>query len=313
MSSSTVSIIIPTFNRAGIVSRAIDSALAQSYPQTEVIVVDDGSTDETLQILRNYSENITIISRQNSGPAAARNFGVRASKGELVAFLDSDDAWHPDKISRQVKLLLSGGEEVQCCLCNARVIGGTYDNKTTFDIAGLDIHMTEGIMMNPAQILASRFVLFNQVALIRRSAFERVGGFKADMRLLEDYDLAFRLALLGPWAFINEPLVNKYDDTVGIGVTATRDPMTHSLAWANAIEGLLEHRRSTGDQKIWALLDRALADVKAEIHMIRRIRTAGIAGRTVAKLQRRILLLRQSLTRRLPDWPQLKVEECDRR
>jgi glycosyltransferase involved in cell wall biosynthesis len=297
MNQPLVSIVIPTYNREGIASRAIDSALAQSYPMTEVIVVDDGSTDDTIRMLGKYDGRISVIRQENSGPSAARNTGAREAKGELIAFLDSDDVWLPEKISRQVS-------------CNAWLIDGQPGKpagRTSFGLSGLNVRLAEGFMMNPAPILATRFVLFNQVALIRRAAFESVGGFKPELRLLEDYDIAFRLSLIGPWAFIAEPLVEKHDDTVGIGVAAMRDPLAHSLAWSKVLEGMLEQRTSGGDQKVWKLLDRALDEAKSEIDIMRRISTAGRSGRMLANLQWFVLRKRQGLRRNAPGWPRVQA------
>lgn len=310
MNQPLVSIVIPTFNREGIVSRAIDSALAQSYLCTEVIVVDDGSTDGTIRMLEKYDGRISVISQENSGPSAARNMGARAAKGEFLAFLDSDDTWLPDKITRQVRLLQVARADVSCCVCNASMIGsqlGQETGRTSFELSGLEFHLAEGIMMNPASILASRFVLFNQVALIRRAAFERIGGFKPELKLLEDYDLAFRLALIGSWAFITEPMVNKYDDTEGIGVAAMKNPLAHALAWRKALEGMLELRSTDGDQEVWKLLDLALDDAGSEIDIIRRLGTAGGSGRMLANLQWFLLRKRQGLRRCSPGWPRVQA------
>lgn len=308
MNQPLVSIVIPTFNREGIVNRAIDSALAQSYPSAEVIVVDDGSTDGTLRMLGKYDGRISVICQENCGPSAARNAGASAAKGEFLAFLDSDDTWLPDKIARQVRLLQAGSADIPCCVCNAWMIDGQPGKpaiRTSFGLSGLDFHLAEGFMMNPAPILASRFVLFNQVALIRRAAFERIGGFKPELKLLEDYDLAFRLALIGPWAFITDPLVNKYDDTEGIGVAAMKNPLAHALAWKKALEGMLELRSNDGDEEVWKLLDLALDDAGSEIDIIQRLGTAGRAGRMLANFQWFLLRKRQGLRRNVPGWPRV--------
>jgi glycosyltransferase involved in cell wall biosynthesis len=275
-----------------------------------VIIVDDGSTDDTISMLGKYDGRVSVICQENSGPSAARNTGAGAAKGEFIAFLDSDDAWLPEKIARQVSLLLAGSAEVPCCICNAWLIDGQPDKpsgRTSFGLSGLNVRMIEGFMTNPAPILATRFILFNQVALIRRAAFEGIGGFKPELRLLEDYDLAFRLSLLGPWAFITEPLVEKHDDTVGIGVAAMRDPLAHSLAWSKVLEGMLEQRTSGGDQKVWKLLDRALAEAKSETDIMRRISTAGRSGRMLANLQWFVLRKRQGLRRNAPGWPRVQA------
>ena len=102
---SLVSVIIPTFNRAASVSRAIDSVLGQTYPRVEVIVVDDGSTDDTRERLSAYDHRVQYVYEENAGPAAARNRGAALATGELIAFLDSDDVILPAKLEKQVAYL----------------------------------------------------------------------------------------------------------------------------------------------------------------------------------------------------------------
>ena len=102
----TVSVVIPTYNYGRYICETIDSALAQTYKPLEVIVVDDGSTDDTRERLAAYSDRIRYILQKNSGPAAARNTGIVAAQGEFVALLDSDDLWLPEKVERQVALYL---------------------------------------------------------------------------------------------------------------------------------------------------------------------------------------------------------------
>src|SRR5947199_6506358 len=105
MSSLTVSVIIPTYNRAALVDQAIDSVLSQTRAPTQIIVVDDGSTDQTAQLLDTYGSAITVITQRNAGPAAARNTGLRAATGDLVALLDSDDKLTPNSIERRAQVL----------------------------------------------------------------------------------------------------------------------------------------------------------------------------------------------------------------
>lgn len=201
-----VSTIIPTYNRANLVSAAIDSVLAQTYKHVEVIVIDDGSADGTLEVLNRYGNRIQVISQSNAGPAAARNRGVTAAHGEMIAFLDSDDLWLPEKLARQVDLLCRVGESVPCCLCNIKLRWKEQES-TSFEVAWLNPAIGEGVWHNPDKVLATRFVLFNQGVLIRRRVLREIGGFDEKFRLLEDYDLALRLSVRGDWAFIREPLV----------------------------------------------------------------------------------------------------------
>jgi glycosyltransferase involved in cell wall biosynthesis len=201
-----VSVIIPTFNRASVVTHAIDAVLKQTWRSTEVIVVDDGSTDQTSEVLKAYGNAIVYIRQDNAGPAAARNRGIRESKGDLIAFLDSDDVWLSTKLERQVALLQSAGPEVPCCLCNTLMRTPDGREESSFGIAWLGMREPEGLWLNPAAVLATRFVLFCQAVLVRRRFLLECGGFDESLRLMEDHDLALRLALRGPWAFIREPL-----------------------------------------------------------------------------------------------------------
>jgi glycosyltransferase involved in cell wall biosynthesis len=202
-----VSAIIPTYNRSHTVCSAIDSVLAQTYSPIEIIVVDDGSSDETEVKLRRYGSKVRVIRQPNAGAAAARNTGVRASRGEIVAFLDSDDIWLPEKTGKQVAALRAAGRSACCCVSNMRLCFNGGRTGTSFELAGLNQLLPEGLWLNPAEVLATRFMMFNQGVIIRRESFENLGGFDETLKLLEDYDLALRLSLQGSWAFVSEPLV----------------------------------------------------------------------------------------------------------
>lgn len=301
-----VSVIIPTYNRADSVHLSIDSALAQTYGNCEVIVVDDGSTDSTMESLSAYGDRITAIRQENGGPSVARNTGAAAAKGEIIAFLDSDDLWMPDKIARQVALLEKGGESVPCCICNAALVADGAKSVTTFEVSAVKSGMKEGFWSNPAPIIATRFILFNQVVAVRTEAFRRIGGFKPEMRLLEDYDLAFRLSLLGPWAFIEEPMVEKFNDTEGIGVVAMQDPLVHSRAWRGVLEGFL-NELPAGRGDIRGLLSRALGDVRTEIRAVELGQRPGLSGRLAGKLLMFALRKRQALRRRSSGYPRINA------
>jgi glycosyltransferase involved in cell wall biosynthesis len=226
-----VSVIIPTYNRARTIERAVNSVLAQTWKEMEIIVVDDGSTDQTGELLKVYGDKIRVINQQNGGASAARNTGIKAATGEIISFLDSDDEWFPSKTERQVKLLqcteLAG---VVCCVCNAKMLfsSGTV---TSFQAARLHPKQVEGVWSNPAEVLATRFLFFNQVVAVRRKALDQTGYFRENLRIMEDYDLALRLSLVGPWAFIAEPLVVWHEDA-GSGLSrniSQLDICTHTM------------------------------------------------------------------------------------
>src|SRR6267143_7088888 len=161
-----VSAIIPTYNREAVVTHAVESILNQTYSHIEVIVVDDGSTDGTQERLLKYGSRITVIAQKNAGPAAARNRGIRASRGQLIAFLDSDDLWLPNKLERQISLMQKVGTAVPCCLCNI-MMQWSAKHQSSFDIAWLKPSADEGVWINVDEVLATRFVLFNQGIMVR--------------------------------------------------------------------------------------------------------------------------------------------------
>ena len=302
-----VSVVIPAYNRVNSIRTSVDSVLRQTYRPIEVIVVDDGSTDGTSEALNVYGKQILVIRRKNGGPSAARNSGVAVAKGEIVAFLDSDDTWEPTKLERQVRLMLLGGNNIVCCICNARTVVDGNPGQTSFEIAGIDCSIDEGFWLNPADLIATRFVLFNQVVAIRKEAYVKIGGFKEHMRLLEDHDLAFRLSLLGPWAFVSEPLVSKFDLADGIGVTARLDPFAHATAWANTLRGFLEEPLAGKAVRHWIVI--ALREVEIEIKAVR----MGLKGGTVSGFVSRTVMLglryKGAIRRRCPGWPKAKVVE----
>lgn len=206
MDRPLVTVVIPTWNRAAEVVEAIDSALAQTYRPLEVLVVDDGSTDETARTIANYGGLISSVRRPHGGVAAARNSGIRAARGDLLAFLDSDDLWHPESVTRRVSLLDRAGPDVVCAYANAVQTLRGEAPREMFAVARFRPPVDEGVLLNPLEVFLSRFMLLNQTVLAPRSVLERVGLYDESLDILEDHDLALRLALAGPWAFTTEPL-----------------------------------------------------------------------------------------------------------
>jgi glycosyltransferase involved in cell wall biosynthesis len=203
-----VSAIVATYNRADVVGQAIESILGQTYENIEVIIVDDGSTDSTHEVLRQFGNRLRVFRQENAGPAAARNRGIAAARGEIISFLDSDDTWLQEKTERQVALLERAGNSVPCCVCDADLKSTNRPTLGSFQNSLLTTSEKEGLWLNAPQVLMNRFMLFNQTVAVRRWALDKIGGFDERLRYMEDYDLALRLSLLGPFAFINEPLVN---------------------------------------------------------------------------------------------------------
>ncbi len=260
-----VSVIIPSYNRAKTIERAVNSVLAQTWKNLEVIVVDSESTDGTVEILAGYGDKIRVLRQKKEGPGAARNAGIRVARGEIIAFLDSDDEWLPEKMERQVKLMEAAKSAgVTCCVCNARMefITGPLNS---FAAADLDPEQREGIWINPAEVLTTRFLFFNQVVAVRREALEQSGYFRQG--IMEDYDLALRLALTGPWAFIADPLV-VWHEQAGDNLSRTHSQIEIS---SKALEILMDARNSPqwGPLLPEALLCRRIRNLKQGIGALR--------------------------------------------
>jgi glycosyltransferase involved in cell wall biosynthesis len=212
MNERLVSVIIPTYNRAHTLQRTINSVFHQTYRNYEIIVVDDGSIDNTKEIVKIYGNGIRLITQKNLGPSSARNAGIKVSRGEYIAFLDSDDVWSPLKLEKQIEVLLKAPKSVACCLCNTKFTGEKYGGKTAFQVAKINMKYENSLWLNVTEVLITRFVLFNQAVLIKRDILISNGVFDERLKIMEDYELALRLSKRGPWAIIREPLVYWYLD-----------------------------------------------------------------------------------------------------
>jgi glycosyltransferase involved in cell wall biosynthesis len=199
--SPQVSVLIPAYNAAWCVGRAIDSVLTQSFRDFEVIVVDDGSTDDTASVLSHYGGALRVVSKLNGGLSSARNSGIQASRGRYVAFLDADDWWLADKLQRQVDLMISRPELAFCSTAAklqgpaGEALGEWYCGRCSGQPALEAIFAVNAFVAGSASSV-----------LARRDAFERTGGYDEGLRSLEDIDMWMRLAAVGGYACIDEPL-----------------------------------------------------------------------------------------------------------
>jgi glycosyltransferase involved in cell wall biosynthesis len=195
-----VSVIIPTYNRGWILREAIDSVLAQDFKDFELIVVDDGSTDDTVKILDDYGQDLMRIRQTNRGVSAARNHGIAAASGHLIAFLDSDDLWLPRKLSTQVAFFDANPSAVI--------------NQTE------EIWIRNGVRVNPkvrhhkfAGMIFERSLALCLVSpsavMMTRSLFDEVGLFDEALPACEDYDLWLRISWRYPVHLIETPLIIK--------------------------------------------------------------------------------------------------------
>jgi len=186
VSRPLVSVVIPAFDAERFLGEAIESVLAQTYAPVETIVVDDGSSDGTVAVASAYAE-VTVVEQPNGGPAAARNRGFAASRGELIAFHDSDDAMTPDKLEVQAGLLIDR-PEVGCVLAEQELLIEP-GAELPFWVEGSKVQTV--MPPRPAELEGEPLV-HPMTMVVRRGAFERVGGFDESMRAAEDFDWMLR-------------------------------------------------------------------------------------------------------------------------
>ncbi len=172
-----VSVVIPAFNRAALIGETLASVLAQTYRDFEVIVVDDGSTDDTPTILAEYERDtrVRVIRQTNQGQGAARNAGIGAARGEYVAFVDSDDVWRPDKLERQLDLLV---ESPGLAWVYADAYAFDHETRTVLYVIGERVRQYEGHIA--PQLLMVDFVP-SPTPVVRRAVFDEVGDFDAPL------------------------------------------------------------------------------------------------------------------------------------
>ncbi len=298
-----VSVIIPTYNRAATIGKAVESVLNQTYGNIEVIVVDDGSQDATREVLDGFDEAIKAIYQKNAGPSVARNRGVSESKGGILSFLDSDDVWLPDKIERQVGIMNTAGDRMCCCVCSADILGLSGERVgNSLGLSGIKTDVEQGEWLNPAEVLATRFLLFNQVVAVRREAFHKVGGFNDGLRLLEDYELALKLSACGSWGLIASPLVIKKNDEDGIGVACEKDRLQHAQSCVDVIEGFLSEEHGMGDSAR-NLLEESLDELRFERRAETLIAGHHLLGGSAGKAMKLLLRIKKALRRRGSSWP----------
>lgn len=198
---------MPTFNREETIGRAIDSVIEQTYQDWELIVVDDGSNDDTKQVVLNYADERIIYLRndKNLGSNPSRNIGIRRASGECVAFLDSDNTWKKEKLEVQVSKLNSGYDMIFCALlCHE---GGVVSRIPS--VGGINEE-------NLKSILKDRNIVDTSTIMIKHDFLLSIGAFDEEMPRLQDYDLAIRAVNYGRVGYIEQELVDMYRMEVSI-------------------------------------------------------------------------------------------------
>ncbi|HEX4005016.1 MAG TPA: glycosyltransferase family 2 protein [Acidobacteriaceae bacterium] len=215
ISTPLISVVIPTYNRARPTIAAIQSALAQTWTRVEILVIDDGSSDGSGDVLERFAAQtstaerpILLLRQQNQGSSEARNTGISQAQGDYVALLDSDDTWCHDKLELQISALRQLGESCGACVTDARLVNDSGMDITSFQVHNRNCSQAIGIARDALQLLAESFCGFWTSSLLARTDILRqIGGFDRDIAFAEDRDLHFRLALVTSIAYVNVPLV----------------------------------------------------------------------------------------------------------
>ncbi len=231
-----VSVVIPVFNRARLVSKALDSVMAQDYPHLEVIVVNDGSTDDISDVLSSAGERIQVITTPNRGVSAARNAGISKSRGRFVALLDSDDTWTEDKISTQMEFFSQNPDALICQTEEIWIRNGRRVNP------GVRHKKPSGLIFEPSLHLC---LVSPSAVMMKKHLFDLAGMFDETFPVCEDYDLWLRISAAGiPIYLIDRPCTIKtggHDDQ--LSKTHSQDKYR-----IRSILKLLESKKLSGRQ-----------------------------------------------------------------
>lgn len=187
--NETVSVIIPTYNRANWICEAVDSVLSQTVSPFEVIVIDDGSDDDTPERLRHYENRITVLTQKNKGVSAARNVGIKVARGRYIALLDSDDLWEKDKLACQLDFFRKNPDALICQTGEIWIRHGKRVNPMAKH------KKLSGMIFEPSLRLC---LVSPSAVMIKRELFDSVGLFDESLPACEDYDLWLRIACRYP-------------------------------------------------------------------------------------------------------------------
>lgn len=208
----SVAVVIPAFNAAATIRRALASVLGQTQPPTHIVVVDDGSTDDTFDIVARYGPTVTVIRQENAGVSVARNVGVAACDTTWVAFLDADDEWLPAKLERQ-REVLAAHPKLQWCFAQFEEM--TVRGWAPVEPQGDRRRRVVDKPIVPFLALVERGILTPPSgAMVRRALLQDLGGFQYDLKVSQDRDLWLRIARLEPMAgYVGEVVWRYYNDT----------------------------------------------------------------------------------------------------
>jgi glycosyltransferase involved in cell wall biosynthesis len=261
--AATVSAVIPVHNGAAYLAEAIRSILSQTRPPIECLVIDDGSTDATAEVVRVFGDEISYVRHEREGVSAARNRGAGLARGSLIGFLDHDDEWLPDKLQRQVQALRDGA--AMLALCAVEVVDENGRTLRTQRLRAKDDLLTGMLMFDGTETVSC-----SSSGLIRREGFLRIGGFDPALSVSADWDLLFRVLLGGSVAYVDEPLVRyrMHETNMSRDIAAMETDMTCAFAKAFSDPRLPDALRQR-DRRAYGALYRMLAGSYAQTRQLR--------------------------------------------
>lgn len=253
MRQHSFGVVIPTFNRAGSVGEAIESVLAQVRPANEIIVVDDGSTDDTAAVLAQFGNKIQVLKQMNAGVSAARNNGIARLTSEWITFLDSDDVWtenHLSLLDRDLSLFPSI-EHVVAHIGDLEYVGANY-KESLFSIKNLEFPRNKAELVKDALPLVISGMSC-QSAAVRKSAFQSVGGFNEEYNMFEDTALFCNLAMTGSFLVTGDTIAivrRLDDDSSALTNQHMQSPLEGTETHVEYIEDLLKLGPSPAQERL---------------------------------------------------------------
>jgi len=290
-----VTTVIPTYNRARDVVRAVESTAAQTYPADlhEIIVVDDGSSDGTAELLHErFGDRIRVLRKANGGVSAARNHGIEHARGDVIALLDSDDTWHPEKLALQIDVLRRR-RDVGMVLTSALAVDvqgrpcGVMSRRATLPVDG---HVLPYVLRNP--------IMIPSTAVVRTAVAREIGGFDVQLRTAEDLKFHLEVACRYPIAVLERPLVyytmqNGLSASVESYADQLRVIEAFVLAHADQIDKrhrnaalFRAHMRSALGLTYYGQLEAALHHASLGARFLRETREVRHAGRVAMRIVR---------------------------
>ncbi len=262
--NSLVSVIIPAYNAEGFIAEALDSVFSQTYRPLEIIVVDDGSTDKTAKIIKNYQSSLSnktditskiiktdspevelrYLYQKNSGPSKARNTGIKAAKGDYIAFLDADDLWIGDKLDKQMQLF-KREQRIDVIFCNVETTkskNGKVESFIMFDRNKLNKNYFghDCIVLNPLEKLLKMNFMLTPAVIAKKACFRDGLFFNEKRRYAEDWELWLNMSLHFTFGYVADVCVHVRDE--GDGLCSQEDRML--LSCLDILEDFLKKNAS---------------------------------------------------------------------